>query len=350
MAGQPYSNFMRLPRELRDEIYDLLFNDTKFIISHEPKGFSCQLRYGCGPYDPDFCVSHGNVPPEWVRACKQIYQEAREQFYRVVKFDSISKVPAFTSDTRDRPDDHQDSTPIPGLPRFLSVKDVHIYDFKAMSKANEVLARKFSYKFPENDIYGLLRARSNLSEGISLSQQIGATLTDFRMGFTICEAWKGDVNKNFRWDLSPLEVPGVSFKRVEFFVLEPYFAPSRYPLENLLRLMDVYEGLQKELEEKAMALVKTPSHGVIVRDWMQEEYDSMTDSFHFRWHLQAFRQECVASKRCIAYEGLHSWKDEDLKGSVFTRISDTESDEIMFYCEASERTVSIKNGEVDLWD
>ena len=78
-SPQNSSLLLTLPREIRDQIYHHLFHNTTFTF--DQSDFGITLWYGPSIYAHGFSGPDSKIP-QWLRVSKQVFSEAREQFYR----------------------------------------------------------------------------------------------------------------------------------------------------------------------------------------------------------------------------------------------------------------------------
>jgi hypothetical protein len=71
----------RLPRELRDEIYDYAFDNLRMLSTEDSAIVTASYRYM--RTQPDYELYHF---PKWLQASEQLESEALEQFYSVAQF------------------------------------------------------------------------------------------------------------------------------------------------------------------------------------------------------------------------------------------------------------------------
>ena len=105
--------FLRLPRELRDHIYDIIWSQKPPFQFELPRKFKLSWRFQMilNAHCDFFTITYGKAPvrpdavnepelvaaksPPWTLACKQILKEALEQFYHKAKW-TYTGQPDFT--------------------------------------------------------------------------------------------------------------------------------------------------------------------------------------------------------------------------------------------------------------
>jgi hypothetical protein len=328
---QLQSPFFRLPRELRDQIYDLVFERTR---SRYREG-NLQLDILYGPYTGEWRFSRLH---KGLLTCKLILSEALEQFY------SKAQCLGYTGDQW-----YQKPSPY----RLVSLYRIRKIILDMPSRYIALQLAEWSRE-PVVDgkmtIVSDFEHSSTVCPGIKpLYQHLRGkehTIKDIKLKILMPETWRFQKVKSVsKWcvDLSAFDAFGSTFENIEFLIHPPNC--ERCDPQGVQHMAILYQVLQQKLEmvgKKMIGVGDDDEYGWSARDWV-ESNESLG------WHIKIWKTPGEKSKRDVKADGLQCWKDRNIH-QWFRRVPNNEeaNNMVTFWTPTTEDVVSVevwRNGE-----
>ncbi|KAF2733771.1 hypothetical protein EJ04DRAFT_512918 [Polyplosphaeria fusca] len=333
MTPTSSSPLFKLPREIRDQIYDETFRDCRFKC-REGK-LSLHFAYG-SPRRPN-C----NKLPRGLLACKQLLFEGMSQFHR----DAVC-VRYSAGNENCKPSPSQ-LLSLYRTSRVLLFSPKMLFPLKFKSGHGRLEDDSSIIVVPDEEASGpIVQDLCDHFRG----RKHG--IKSLGMRFRLPEGWQFPWVQNVqRWevDLSSLEQLGWenSFDRVEFVIETPSLdGTGRDGVNAVQGVAIVYRLLQQEVENIAKRLVgaRQDEDECLVRDWLDGN-NKGKDYPTGDWHIQVRRApDGTRPSRAIAHEGLSHWKNiayGQTSGPRFHRLATQESGPVTFYHKASGDRIEV---------
>ncbi|KAF2191995.1 hypothetical protein K469DRAFT_696061 [Zopfia rhizophila CBS 207.26] len=263
---------LRLPQELRDIIYDYLFQGACYEFDEYQMSFTIS-------YNDDFDSYSGL--PIWLLTCKQILYEALEQFHRQAQCIGYSR--------RDPESGDDFSSSLVSLYR---IRTISAHNLQALVIVGDGLFDMYRLNDEKKVLATVLPAQvdgyaDNMLHALIHHLQLqGTQLKDFTLRLRFpsefppahkVEAWKVD--------FSLFEKLG-ALDRVEFLVDPPLW--EMYP-DHIQERATLFPLVQRELLRVGKLLVGLQGVGWAVRDWFGCNDSNNTENclgIEHEWHLE----------------------------------------------------------------
>ena len=340
---QESSLFLQLPREIRDLVYDNLFSSThfiKWIVSRKGRHMY-RAKYSYPP--PDHMCKWESIKPTWLLACKQIFFEARQQYFRKVCCIRIGDVESEATKSIDQL-------------TFFSLQHVRTLDTTHLP----VLFKQptAGQRYPPLTSLLLLHL-----------PDIDASFEELRMTFKISTMPYGSLDKGegLEYSLFDFEqIRDINFDKVEFIIKQPTIGSAF----QINKVVEIYSLLQGQLIDAAKVLTDGHSttttlhnEGWSVQGWIEEEVETdlrgnpnQKGVMQYSWHVKVQKKTRDQSQDGLAYDGLQHFVECLSKRKIgvqpernhFYRIESSNPETISFNCVETGEILQIKNGVVEL--
>ncbi|KAF2111289.1 hypothetical protein BDV96DRAFT_650386 [Lophiotrema nucula] len=252
-----HSPLLRLPRELRNQVYDSLFRGSCFKFTR--KRIQVTLSYG-SPIEASTSL------PVWLLTSKQVLKEGLDQLYHTARCTRCLREPnvpglKFSLETGRY---EKQPEPVDNPRKLLSLTSIRALDLKDIQLSTytthpHVTPATF-YICDRDGIRFLLQHL--LAEGVTLNHlKLTLTLPTIYEFLYEPEDWKADL----------FEIEALArAKRVELVVQEPQMSASRVHDVRACRV--AIARLQQELVRAAKSVVGAQDHECTVKNWKTTEH------------------------------------------------------------------------------
>jgi hypothetical protein len=339
---QESSPFFQLPQEIRDLVYDNLFTNTRFvnwIVSRKGRQrYRAQYLYP----PPNHLYKWKSTEPVWLLACKQIFFEARQQYFRKACCGRIRDTKPGTTKSIDNL-------------TFFSLQHVRTLDFSHLPVIFEQPTARQRYRFMTSLLFFPL-------------PNINASFQKLRMTFRISTIPPRSLDKGegLGYSLFNFEqIRDMTFDRVEFIIEQPTIGH----ISQINEVVEIYSLLQRQLIDSAKILTdghskSTTFHdeGWSVRDWIEEEVKidlrgnpNRKIDVQYSWHVEVRKKTRDQSHDGLIYGGLRHFIACLFKKKIgvppdrhhFHRIESSDLETTSFYCVETAKTLRIKGNAVN---
>ncbi|KAF2868485.1 hypothetical protein BDV95DRAFT_579936 [Massariosphaeria phaeospora] len=338
------TSLWHLPIELRDRIYHFTLADSLFPrVTDDNENFFC-ISYGHHDlYDISKLYGAGARIPPGLRANKQLFLEARDQFQRaaqIVLQPHLADAPVPRPKKKKKP---RRSTRHPQPPASPAPPKFRFLDLSGIQKfTRTAYAERYSIVGGENEPYHMEAAIDAASKIVISAEGRWAAIRDLTIAFHMRPSMHFDARY---WDAARfLRIPGAQLQRVEFVIRQPTLSAAAY--NQLSNMADTYAALQAVLEASAKLLTETwPGEGWDIRDWMQPLAPA-TRFAGYNWHVEVQRRQEPGVSRRVTHEGLGYWFGGIGPRLLFKRVEEERSGYVSFHCANNGQRVRVKDGVV----